>query len=1167
MGTGISKNQDMGGIPPGLTRKQSTGSNHWNGFKAQRLALLATVRMKGNSESLWPEPRSERHPWKKLLQEAESSVQRQKEERGTVTDIENEPTFRSLMDGYISAKNMTKNSKEVWIFISSTFTDTILERDTLMEDVYPYIRAYARKLGLDFNAVDFRWGIRKSLCNEHKAAEICLTEVARCRETSCGPSFVAILGQKYGFRPIPPVIKQGEFEKIAAYIQRMAENDPKDDEALQLINKWYKLDQNANEPEYVLQPIGELLPNFYKDDQAAGDEWNRISSVIQRSLFAAIRGAGLDPETVHLLTMSITEGEIVEGLEDIPDNDKSKCFVFNRVLTNFDERHSNAAKYLDYQNGSVDVDAQNRLGKMRDYINAEIPASNIHRYNLKFLPTQDDMAADNQNHKSLQNFADQFCHFVISAIQKKAIESDAVNDHAIYSEVLNHTLFSRERAESFVGREDILDVIHKAVKRSQVVVVYGNGGCGKTSLLCKVFHQTVSQWEDDKKRPFLIMRLIGTTPKSSNIRDLLRSVCQQLLYCFNMKEAIPVDFKSLQLYFASLLQRVPDRRDLYVFLDSLDQLSNDNNALDLEWMPKDIPENVRLVLSVRSEVGSCLAAAKSQAEESIKVLPLGEKDKVDLLELLLKKRGRKLTFVQKTHILNSNNPTALYIRLVSDVAANWRSYTPISNCNLATTTAGLIEQFFSELEVKHGETFVRSALGYLTASKDGLSAGELLDVLSCDDVVLDDVFEFHIPPIRRVPPLLWTRLRVDLGPYLVEGGSETVVLYRWHHRLFHEAAYTRYVAYSAPFLHQSLANYFMSRWSDTPKPYHDKVTKSVQVAYRRVQPQPLFLDDGPSENKQRKYNVRKLSELPTHLIRGAMWGEAEEVFTCIPWIEAKCHCEEIHQLLIELDEASKMCPKRTRFRDIYKMIRANTSILQDHPELVCQQALNEPDKSSCVTVARSYLKTNSAQMFCLVNLSKSQSPNPEVMTLPHPAPVTAVTFSKDGSHVATASSDGIVRAWIVTSGILEIAHEAEALRLIWPGHCLWLGVLTPGGIKLVGLGNSAAYAKGQVFKSIPIELDATARAFVPKNNKHLFVYMMGRLYIYNINTGAVIQKKEMRCRPSTVAFAPNGKLMAIAYRAIYLWDITKEERGKCSRQEGDKDFNNAMLASLATARG
>lgn len=65
--------------------------------------------------------------------------------------------------------------------------------------------------------------------------------------------------------------------------------------------------------------------------------------------------------------------------------------------------------------------------------------------------------------------------------------------------------------------------------------------------------------------------------------------------------------------------------------------------------------------------------------------------------------------------------------------------------------------------MKHGEIFVRHALGYLTASATGLSANELIDVLSCDDVVLDDVFEFHIPPIRRLPPLLWTRLRLDLG--------------------------------------------------------------------------------------------------------------------------------------------------------------------------------------------------------------------------------------------------------------------------------------------------------------------------------------------------------------------------------------------------------------------
>ena len=69
---------------------------------------------------------------------------------------------------------------------------------------------------------------------------------------------------------------------------------------------------------------------------------------------------------------------------------------------------------------------------------------------------------------------------------------------------------------------------------------------------------------------------------------------------------------------------------------------------------------------------------------------------------------------------------------------------------------------------EHGEKFVRKALGYITASKTGLSKSELEDILSCDDIVLaDEVFKYHVPPIRRLPPLLWTRLRNDLGKRFV----------------------------------------------------------------------------------------------------------------------------------------------------------------------------------------------------------------------------------------------------------------------------------------------------------------------------------------------------------------------------------------------------------------
>ena len=28
--------------------------------------------------------------------------------------------------------------------------------------------------------------------------------------------------------------------------------------------------------------------------------------------------------------------------------------------------------------------------------------------------------------------------------------------------------------------------------------------------------------------------------------------------------------------------------------------------------------------------------------------------------------------------------------------------------------------------------------------------------------VLDDIYQYHLPPTRRIPPLLWTRVRSDL---------------------------------------------------------------------------------------------------------------------------------------------------------------------------------------------------------------------------------------------------------------------------------------------------------------------------------------------------------------------------------------------------------------------
>jgi hypothetical protein len=93
-------------------------------------------------------------------------------------------------------------------------------------------------------------------------------------------------------------------------------------------------------------------------------------------------------------------------------------------------------------------------------------------------------------------------------------------------------------------------------------------------------------------------------------------------------------------------------------------------------------------------------------------------------------------------------------------------------------------QLFEHLEHKHSKMFVSRAFAYITASSSGLSETELEDILSTDDTLLNDVFHFHVPPIIRIPPLLFVRLRHDIASYLVDREVDDITVFFWYHRQF-----------------------------------------------------------------------------------------------------------------------------------------------------------------------------------------------------------------------------------------------------------------------------------------------------------------------------------------------------------------------------------------------
>ena len=82
----------------------------------------------------------------------------------------------------MTKKSESKESdfREIRLFISSTFKDLEIERQLLVNNVFPKIRDFCRLRGVAFTEIDLRWGITDEEAKAYKVMKICLDEVDRC---------------------------------------------------------------------------------------------------------------------------------------------------------------------------------------------------------------------------------------------------------------------------------------------------------------------------------------------------------------------------------------------------------------------------------------------------------------------------------------------------------------------------------------------------------------------------------------------------------------------------------------------------------------------------------------------------------------------------------------------------------------------------------------------------------------------------------------------------------------------------------------------------------------------------------------------------------------------------------------------------------------------------
>jgi len=672
--------------------------------------------------------------------------------------------------------------------------------------------------GFRFQAIDLRWGVSKEASLSQETMRICLQEIKRCQEVTPKPNFIILLGDRYGWQPIPEEIPENEFKQIKDVIKKHKKDFDRIAEevsglnAEELLDKWYREDKNTVPPVYILQPVDP--ESMYTDSEL----WDKeVQQPLLHILRKAIQKLDLSYEERLKYEASATHQEIELGAMRVDDADEH-VFGFFRQIKNIDELKKEELSEQPAQDlvetnveDKFDESAYKKLKSLKQRLREKLGKDNVISYDAEWQVNG--ITIDHLN-KLCKDVYDNLSNI----IRKQIDQMD--EKEPLEKEIDAHEDFRKDRAKHFIGRADMLEKIKNYIKdeNNHPLTIHGKSGTGKSALLAFAVKKT----NENFPKAAIAFRSIGATPSSSDGRSLLEILCRQVSKIYEADETdIPADYEELIKEFPKRLALATPEKPLILFIDALDQLSDANNARDLAWLPSDLPENVNLIVSTLP--GECYEALKKRLpEDNLRELkPMPPEEGERLLNVWLDDAHRTLQFNQRKEILDNfnrkDNGNPLYLKLAFEEALRWKSYTEEEETKLSPDIPGIIQNLFKRLSLKenHGEMMVSRSLGYLVAAKNGLSEDELLDVLSSDEEFFQDFLDraYHKPPKNRLPVIVWSRLYFDLEPYLIERSADGAVLMTFYHRKFKEVVKKRYYSGENKHkLHSQLAKHFKKRW-------------------------------------------------------------------------------------------------------------------------------------------------------------------------------------------------------------------------------------------------------------------------------------------------------------------------------------------------------------------
>lgn len=481
----------------------------------------------------------------------------------------------------------------VHVFVSSTFNDMHAERDYLVKEVFPELRDWCEERKLRLVDIDLRWGVSEAdATHNQRVVQVCLQNIDRCR-----PFFLCFLGQRYGWIPGMADVSEETLARFPGLKAAMAEG------------------RSVTE----LEVLHSVLAPF------VGGE----AKVVAEHSFFFLRDASylaeMPDRPAQLKRIYTDEAEedpmsrafLVERqrkLREVVSDQK------RRPVRKYSARWNPEARTPEL---SMPLDCpatlrENKERWRRDWqrcADVRIPGG------ARSVPKKQSEAARMYNQQLCagrlgdfwshgRSLTEVIVDDLKAAILKRFPERTALPEQDDLSrEIDRHEDFVRTAAEVFIERpDDFTDLNAYAEGNSQNLFgLVAKAGLGKSTLLAN----WVARWRSRPGKPTnetVHSRFVGVGERSNNVDSLLRSILAELRRAGKLSSEIPDNGNVLRSKLPGLLGESGKKGRTVVVIDAINQLQS--GLSDLDWLARTLPENVKLVVSFKlgDSAGDVLAA-------------------------------------------------------------------------------------------------------------------------------------------------------------------------------------------------------------------------------------------------------------------------------------------------------------------------------------------------------------------------------------------------------------------------------------------------------------------------------------------------------------------------------------------------------------------------------